>query len=109
MKVTVSHSHERSGIQVRYAYSEKCNVVEELIVEGKVVAWDDIDTSILLDLPVGKTETLSLREELLTREFAAPVCLSCFLEVTKDSHAGETENSRLDHDEGCSVGETGKG
>lgn len=30
-------------------------MVQDLIVEGKVIAWDDIDASIFLELPVGKS------------------------------------------------------
>jgi hypothetical protein len=39
-------------------------VGEDLVVESKVVAGDDVDASILLNLPVGKTEALGLSEEV---------------------------------------------
>jgi hypothetical protein len=48
-------------------------VRENLIVQGKVVAGNDIDTSILLDLPVSQTQTLGLGEEVRLREVASPV------------------------------------
>ena len=44
-----------------------------MVVEGEVVAGDDIDTSILLDLPVGKTEPLGLGEKIRLGELSAPV------------------------------------
>lgn len=37
---------------------------EDLIVQGKVVAGNDIDTSILLDLPVSQSQALGLGEEV---------------------------------------------
>ena len=48
-------------------------MVKDLVVEGEVIAGDDIDTSILLDLPVGKSQTLSLRKEVGLREVPRPV------------------------------------
>ncbi|KAI6768810.1 hypothetical protein HG531_010999 [Fusarium graminearum] len=36
------------------------DLVEDVVVESKVVAGDDVDTGILLDLPVSKAETLGL-------------------------------------------------
>jgi hypothetical protein len=57
-----------------------------MVVESKVVGGDDVDTGILLDLPVGETESLALGEELLLRELAAPVGLVGLLEVTKDAN-----------------------
>ena len=65
---------------------------EDLIVKSKVVGWDDINTGILLDLPVSKTETLGLREELLLGDLASPVVLGGLLEVTVGTHARETED-----------------
>jgi hypothetical protein len=48
-------------------------VGKDLVVQGKVVAGDDIDTGILLDLPVGETEPLGLGEEVGLRDLATPV------------------------------------
>ena len=78
---------------MRAAYIEVLDVSKDLIVESKVVGWDDIDTGILLDLPVSKTETLGLSEELLLGDLASPVVLSGFLQVTVGTHAWETEDS----------------
>jgi hypothetical protein len=72
--------------------SEELVVVENLIVEGEVVAGDDIDTGILLDLPVSKTKTLALSEQVITGDLVSPVSLSSLLEVTELSHTGETQN-----------------
>ena len=101
-------------------------MVEDLVVEGEVIAGDDIDTGILLDLPVGQTKALGLLEELSLGELSTPVFPECqsikfthkppkvhrleraeriakltslggLLQVTVDTLAGETENSRLDH------------
>ena len=73
-------------------YTEVLDLVENLIVEGKVVAGDDIDAGLLLDIPVLKTKSLGLAQELSLRELAAPVCFSRLLQVTVDSHARETED-----------------
>jgi hypothetical protein len=54
------------------------DVGKDLVVQGEIVAGDDVDTGILLDLPVGKTKALGLLEELGLRNLAAPVlvCVS---------------------------------
>lgn len=48
-------------------------MAQNLVVQGEVVAGDDIDASILLDLPVGKTEALGLGKEVGLRQLATPV------------------------------------
>lgn len=73
-------------------HSEEVDVVEDMIVEGKVVAGNEINAGLLLDLPVLETESLSLAEELIAGELSSPVCFSGLLEVTESSHAGETQN-----------------
>jgi hypothetical protein len=83
---------------VRGTYAEELDVVEDLIVESKVVAGNDIDTSILLNLPVLSTESLSLAHELITRDLAAPVSFGGLLEVTELSHTRETQNGATDTD-----------
>ena len=75
-----------------YTYGEILDVCEDLIVKSKVVGWDNVNAGILLDLPVGKTETLGLREELLLGDLASPVVLGGLLEVTVGTHARETED-----------------
>lgn len=83
---------------IRRTYTEELDVVEDLIVESKVVAGDDIDTGILLDLPVLSTESLSLAQELITRDLATPVSFGGLLEITELSHTGETQNGATDTD-----------
>lgn len=73
-------------------YTEELDVVEDLVVESKVVAGDHINTSILLELPVLQTESLSLSQELITRDLVTPVSLSGLLEVTELSHTRETQD-----------------
>lgn len=77
-------------------YTEHLNVVEDLVVESEVIAGDDVDTSILLDLPVCQTESLSLGQELVTRDLLTPVRLSGLLQVTKLSHTRETQDGAID-------------
>jgi hypothetical protein len=71
---------------------EHLDVVEDVVVEGEVVAGDNIDAGILLDLPVFESESLALSEEILARQFAAPVGLVGLLQVTQATHAREAEN-----------------
>jgi len=66
-------------------------VVEDVVVESKVVGGDDVDAGILLDLPVGKTQALALGEESLLGDLVGPVGLVGLLEVPKDTHAAEGE------------------
>jgi len=55
-------------------HTKVLDVAEDLVVQGEVVAGDDVDTGILLDLPVGKTEALGLGEEVGLGQLATPVC-----------------------------------
>jgi hypothetical protein len=73
-------------------YVEKLDVVEDVVVESKVVAGDDIDASVLLDLPVLKADTLGLLQQVVLRELARPVGLVGLLQLTVAAHAGETED-----------------
>lgn len=68
------------------SYIEELNVVKNVVVVGKVVGRDDVDASILLDLPVSETESLALGEEVLLGDLASPVGLVSLLEVPKDTH-----------------------
>lgn len=76
-------------------------MVEDVVVESKVVAGDDVDAGILLDLPVGQTQTLALREEVLLAQLSTPVCFVGLLQVTQHAHARETEDCGVDHLECC--------
>lgn len=79
-------------LAVLNAYTEVLDLVEDLIVESEVIAWDGVDAGLLLDVPVLKTESLGLSKELGLGELSAPVCLSSFFQLTVCSHAGETKN-----------------
>jgi hypothetical protein len=59
----------------RETYAEVLDVVQDLVIEGEVVAGDDVDTGILLDLPVLESETLGLGQEISLRDLARPVCM----------------------------------
>jgi hypothetical protein len=74
-----------------------------MVIQGKVTAGDAVDTSILLDLPVSKAQTLGLSEEVSLRDLATPVSFGSLLEVTVLAHTGETENSGLNHLADCSM------
>lgn len=78
-------------------------MVQDLVVEGKVVGGDDINTGILLDLPVSKTESLSLSNEVLLGDLVGPVSLGGLLEISQGSHTGETQDSGLNHCYLCDV------
>ena len=75
-----------------FAYTEKLDVVEDLIIERKVIAWDDIDARLFLYLPVLLSETLAFCEKVFLGEFPAPVGLCSFLEVSVDSHTREAKH-----------------
>lgn len=72
-------------------------MVEDLVVEGEVIGRDNVDTSILLDLPVSSSESLALGEKVILRDLLGPVCLGGLLEVTEGSNTGESQNGRLNH------------
>jgi hypothetical protein len=40
-------------------------MIQDLIVESEVIAWNDIDASILLNLPVCKSQSLSLSQKVI--------------------------------------------
>lgn len=74
------------------AHIEQLDVVEEVVVEGEVVAGNDVDAGVLLDLPVLETQSLGLLEQLVPRELVSPVCLISLLELAVSAHAGESED-----------------
>lgn len=64
-------------------YTNVNGMSKNLIVQGEIVAGDDVDTSIFLDLPVLLAEASGLGEEVRLRELARPVCpyvSKCFRE-----------------------------
>jgi hypothetical protein len=91
---------EKKQCNCSQTHVKQLDVVKDLVVEGEVVGGDDVDTGILLDLPVSKTETLSLSEEGLLGDLVGPVSFSGLLEVSQDSHTRETQDCGLNHDDG---------
>ena len=69
----VSSAHGEAlvdGTQVVLAVSlrddiEHLELVQDLVIVGEVIAGDDIDTGVLLDLPVLQTQSLALCEQLI--------------------------------------------
>lgn len=68
---------------------------ENLIVESEIIAGDDVDASLLLNVPMFETQSLCLAEELILGELAAPVSFGSLLQVTVYSHAGEAEDGSV--------------
>jgi hypothetical protein len=64
-------------------YTKVLDLVKDVVVKSEVVAGDDIDTSILLDLPVSKTEALGLSKKVRLRDLSTPVYI--FLLVDDDT------------------------
>ena len=54
-------------------YTKVLDLMKDMVVESEVVAGNDIDTSILLDLPVSKTEALGLSKKVRLRDLSTPV------------------------------------
>ena len=75
----------------RETYVEELDVVEKVVVESKVVAGDDLDASVLLDLPVLQPQALALLEQVIAGELVSPVSLVGLLKFTVRTHAGETK------------------
>lgn len=73
-------------------YSKVLDLVQNLIVESEVIAGNNIDAGLLLDVPVLETKSLGFAQEISLGELAAPVCFCRLLQVTVDSHTGETED-----------------
>lgn len=84
-------SSGRGGVALK-TYVEELDVVQDLVVEREVVGGDDVGTGILLELPVGGTESGSDGDELLLGDLAGPVGLGGLLELAVGSHAGEPED-----------------
>lgn len=96
--VTTAHSEVLiKGVQVVLAVAlgdstEELVVVQELIVESKVVGGDVLKSTGLLQLPVLSTQTLTLSKEVIAGDLATPVSLSGLLQVTELTQTGETQN-----------------
>ena len=58
---------------MKRTYAKVLDVIQDVVIEGKVTAGDNVDTSIFLDLPVSKAKSLGLSEKLSLRELPTPV------------------------------------
>jgi hypothetical protein len=74
------------------SYTKVLDVGQNLIIESEVIAGNDIDAGILLNVPMLETESFGLAKEFSLRELTTPVSFGGFLQVTVDSHARETED-----------------
>jgi hypothetical protein len=74
-------------------YTKVLDVREDLVVEGKVVAGDDVDTGILLDLPVSEAEPLGLGEKLGLGDLSTPVCKEA-VSILSQSRWKQSSNSQ---------------
>jgi len=63
-KVLIESGQLSAGVTLRDSV-EHLNVIEEVVVESEVVAGDDLDTGILLELPVLQSQTAGLLDEVL--------------------------------------------
>jgi hypothetical protein len=79
-------------ISVNKTYPEILDVGEDLVVEREVIARNDINTGLLLNIPVLETKPLGLGKEVGLGELSAPVCFGGLLQVAVDAHAGKTED-----------------
>ena len=62
-----------SSDQKATTYTEVLDVMKHLVVQGEVVAGDDVNAGILLDLPVSQSEALGLSEEVSLGDLIGPV------------------------------------
>ena len=46
-------------------YSEELNVVQDLVVEGEVIAGNDIDSGLFLYLPVLQTQSFAFVQQII--------------------------------------------
>ena len=58
--------------------------MKHLVVKGKVVAGDDVNAGIFLDLPVGKSKTFGLSQKVGLREVASPVFSLMSVQINHD-------------------------
>ena len=67
-------------------------MVQDMVVEGEVVAGDAVNADILLNPPVSKTESLGLCQQTIPRQFICPICLIGLLQLPVSAYAGEAKN-----------------
>jgi len=60
---TIQTVYKRLGLSD--TYSEELDVVQDLVVEGEVIAGNDIDSSLFLDLPVLQAQSFALAQQVV--------------------------------------------
>lgn len=69
-----------------------------MVVEGKVIGRDDVDTGVLLDLPVSKSQPLALGQEVGLGDLVGPVRLIGLLQVSDGPNSsGKSELTSTSH------------
>ncbi|KAH3667498.1 hypothetical protein OGAPHI_003147 [Ogataea philodendri] len=76
---------------------EQQREVQDLVVVREVVGRNDVDTGLLLQLPVLLSDLLTNSKELVSTDLASPVGLGVFLELSESSNSWESQNARLNH------------
>ena len=46
-------------------YSEKLDMIQDLVIEGEVIAWNDIDPRLFLYLPVLQAQSFAFAQQVL--------------------------------------------
>lgn len=77
--------------------SEQLNMIQNLVIERKVIAGNEIDACIFLNLPVLQTEPLAFFEECFLGQFVTPIRFGRFLELSIRSHAGKAEDGAVEY------------
>jgi hypothetical protein len=86
----IQTAYKRLGLSD--TYSEELNVVQDLVVEGEVIAGNDIDSGLFLYSPVLQTQSFAFAQQVLGWYLAGPVVFSCFFEISINSHTRKAED-----------------
>lgn len=76
---------------------EEDGVVQDLVVEGEVVGWNDVDTGFLLQLPVLFSDGLTDGEKGLSVDLTLPVGFGVLLKLSERANSWETKHSGGNH------------
>ncbi len=79
-------------------YTKVLDLVKDLVVECEVITGNNIDPSLLLDVPMLKTKSFCLSKEVGLANLATPICFRSFLQLTVGAHARETEDRSTEQD-----------
>jgi hypothetical protein len=73
-------------------HSKQMDVVQDLVVEGEIIAGNDVDTSLFLKLPMVETQSFTLTQQFILLDLACPKRFGSFLQITVYTHAREAED-----------------